>query len=79
MRKAMSRKQLVGGMLGAVLFFGYLIVATVFHDNKVVMLVMVGPYGLFAGIYFLVVFAVGGFFMNRERKRLEKRERERLE
>ena len=68
MRKGMSKKQLFIAVLTAVLFFGYLVVAAVFRDNEVVRLVMIGPYGVSAGIWFLVALAVLGFLSKRERE-----------
>lgn len=45
-----------------VVFFGYLIVAALFHENRLVRLLMIGPYGISAGIWFGLAICIRGVF-----------------
>ena len=50
------------GIATAIGFFGYLIVAALFHENRLVRLLMIGPYGISAGIWFGLAICILGVF-----------------
>lgn len=66
----MPRKQLAVALVTAGLFFGYLVVATLFRDHGVVRLLLIGPYGLSAGIWLALALAILGRRARREQDRL---------
>ena len=65
-----TRKQLAIALVTAGLFFGYLAVATLFRDHGVVRLLLIGPYGVSAGFWFALAFAILGRLARREQERL---------
>ena len=70
----MTRKQLVVGLASAGGFFGYLAIATVFHGNPTVHMVLVGPYGISAGIWFVATLLVGWKLAQREQRLMDRQQ-----
>jgi hypothetical protein len=67
-----SRKQFCVGLVAAGGFFGYLAVATILHENPTVRLLMIGPYGISAGIWLGGALLVLGLLARREQRQLER-------
>jgi hypothetical protein len=70
MSNQIPRKQLATALVTAGLFFGYLAVATLFHDVEVVRLLLIRPYGLSAGVWLALALAILGRRARREQDRL---------
>jgi len=66
----LSRRQLLIGSAVAIAFFGYLTIAALFHENPTVWLLLIGPYGVSAGVW--IAFSLGGLGLlaRREKNRL---------
>jgi uncharacterized RDD family membrane protein YckC len=64
----LSGKQLLAGILVAAGLFGYLTVATIFHANPMVRLIMIGPYGISAAIWCALTLGILGWLAGRERR-----------
>lgn len=71
MRKGppLEGKQLWAALLAALAFFGYLAAVTIFSGNSTMRLILVGPYGVSAMLWFGVPMSILIWKMRRETKR----------
>lgn len=67
--KPLSRKQLVGASLGALGFFAYLALATIFASHPTMHLMLVGPYGISAGLWFFATILTLSWITRRQNRR----------
>jgi hypothetical protein len=65
----LSPRQVTAGLLSVGAILAFISVATLFRDNSVVRSYLIGPHGLMAALWLLLLFAVLSYLSSRERNR----------